>query len=60
VVIDPSRSYGRPILARRGIPIAVIAERLMAGESHDLVMKDFKLMQEELEEAIRWQLRDAA
>lgn len=56
VIIDPKISFGRPILVSKGIPIAVIAERLQAGESMDDLMADYELRKEEVEEAIRCEL----
>ena len=52
IVIDARRSFGRPIVARRGISTAVIVDRIDAGESIADVAADYDLEREEVEEAI--------
>jgi len=52
IVIDARRSFGRPIVARRGISTAVIVDRIDAGESIADVAADYDLEREEIEEAI--------
>jgi uncharacterized protein (DUF433 family) len=56
IVIDPTIAFGRPVLARRGIPTVVIAQRYKAGESMDSLVKDYGCEQVEIEEAIRCEL----
>jgi uncharacterized protein (DUF433 family) len=56
IVIDPQIAFGRPVLARRGIPTIVIAQRYKAGESMGSLMKDYGCEQIEIEEAIRCEL----
>jgi len=56
IFIDPNISFGRPVLANKGIPVDVIAERYKAGESIDDLMLDYECEQEEIEEAIRFEL----
>jgi uncharacterized protein (DUF433 family) len=56
IVIDPTIAFGRPVLARRGIPTVVIAQRYKAGESMDSLVKDYGCAQVEIEEAIRCEL----
>lgn len=60
VVIDPYVSFGRPVLAGTGIATAVIAERYKAGESVDDLAKDYDRQRDEIEEAIRCELPEAA
>ena len=60
IVIDPHVSYGRPAIVRRGVATAIIAERLWAGESSADLRKDYDLKPEELDEAIRCELRSKA
>ncbi len=61
VVIDPSVSFGRPVLTGTGIATAVIAERYKAGESVDALAEDYGRSRLEIEEAIRCELAvDAA
>jgi uncharacterized protein (DUF433 family) len=56
IFIDPNISFGRPVLANKGIPVDVIAERYKAGESIDDLMLDYECAQKEIEEAIRFEL----
>ncbi len=53
VVIDPSISFGRPVLAGTGIATAVIAERFNAGESMEDLANDYGRTALEIQEAIR-------
>jgi uncharacterized protein (DUF433 family) len=55
IVIDPSIAFGRPILLRRGITTAVIAERIDAGESVGEVATDYELSSDEIEGAILYE-----
>lgn len=59
VVIDPELSFGRPVLAGRGVPTEVIAERYKAGDSIVNLVTDYGCEQEEIEEAIRCELEAA-
>lgn len=56
VVIDPRRSFGRPVLVGTGIPTAIIAERYKAGETIDDLAQDYERNRLEIEEAIRCEL----
>jgi uncharacterized protein (DUF433 family) len=61
IIIDPRISFGRPVLAERGIPVEVIVERYRAGESIEELVRDYECTQGEIEEAIRYELwREAA
>lgn len=53
VVIDPSISFGRPVLAGTGIATAVIAERFNAGEAMEDLANDYGRTPLEIQEAIR-------
>jgi uncharacterized protein (DUF433 family) len=55
IAIDPSIAFGRPILLRRGITTAVIAERIDAGESVGEVATDYDLSPDEIESAILYE-----
>ncbi len=57
VVIDPSVSFGRPVLIGTGIPTAVIAERYKAGDSMDDLAADYGRTRLEIEEAVRCELQ---
>lgn len=56
IFIDPNISFGRPVIANKGIPVDVIAERYKAGESISDLMLDYDCEQKEIEEAIRFEL----
>jgi uncharacterized protein (DUF433 family) len=59
VVIDPQVSFGRPVLIGTGIPTAVIADRLKAGDTIDELARDYGRTTGEIEEAIRCELKVA-
>lgn len=62
ILIDPTISFGRPVIANKGIPVDVIAERYKAGESIEDLMADYDCEEKEIQEAIRFELyrREAA
>jgi uncharacterized protein (DUF433 family) len=55
IAIDPQISFGRPVIARRGISTAILAERLDAGESVQELAFDYDLAESEVEEAILYE-----
>lgn len=60
VVIDPARSFGRPIVEGTGVPTSVIADRYKAGDSIKALVKEYGGPQEDIEEAIRCELQVGA
>jgi len=62
VMMDPRIQYGRPMLIDSGIRTAIIAERYKAGESIRELAADCRRKPQDIEEAIRCELRlaDAA
>jgi uncharacterized protein (DUF433 family) len=52
IAIDPMVAFGRPIVVRRGITTAVIAERVDAGETIDVLAADYDLEPEDIKHAI--------
>jgi uncharacterized protein (DUF433 family) len=56
IVIDPHRSFGRPLLDRLGVTTNVIAERYKAGDSIDKLVIEYGGAQTDIEEAIRCEL----
>lgn len=60
VVIDPTLSAGRPVIAGTGLATELIAERYKAGESVLDLAHDYERGNEEIEEAIRYELPAAA
>jgi uncharacterized protein (DUF433 family) len=59
VVIDPLRAFGRPLLDKLGVTTSVIAERYKAGDSIELLMRDYGGSQVDIQEAIRCELQIA-
>jgi uncharacterized protein (DUF433 family) len=53
VVMTPMVSFGRPVIAGTGVPVADIFERYRAGDSVDDLARDFRLKTDDVEEAIR-------
>ena len=60
VVIDPTLSAGRPVIAGTGLTTQIIAERYKSGESISDLAYDYERPNEEIEEAIRCELQAAA
>jgi uncharacterized protein (DUF433 family) len=56
VVIDPRVSFGRPVVAGTGIPTAVLAEQFKAGDSVQLLAKEYRAEEEAIWDAIRCEL----
>jgi uncharacterized protein (DUF433 family) len=53
VVIDPRRSFGRPVLASSGVPVEAVKERFQGGESFTDLAEDFGVGVDAIEEALR-------
>jgi uncharacterized protein (DUF433 family) len=53
VEMSPAVSFGRPVIAGTGIPVASIYERYKAGDSIAELASDFRLESSAIEEAIR-------
>lgn len=60
VVIDPRLSFGRPVLARIAVPTEIISDRFRAGDSIPELAEDYRVGEEEIAEAIRFEQRRAA
>jgi uncharacterized protein (DUF433 family) len=56
IVIDPMRSFGRPLLDRLGVTTNVIAERYKAGDSITKLVEEYGGAEADIEEAIRCEL----
>lgn len=54
--IDPRRAFGKLVVAGAGIPTAVIADRLRAGDTLVHLAKDYHLKLEQVGAALRWEL----
>ena len=53
VVMNPTVSFGRPVITGTGIPVSSIYERYKAGDSVVDLAQDFRLETSAIEEAIR-------
>jgi uncharacterized protein (DUF433 family) len=53
IVVDPDLSFGRPSIRDKGISAEIIVERYQAGESVDLLARDYACGREQIEEAVR-------
>lgn len=60
VVIDPRRSFGKPILARYGVPTSTIREQVAAGRSARDVGVDFEIDDKALRAALAFESQLAA
>jgi uncharacterized protein (DUF433 family) len=60
VVIDPRIRFGRPCITGTNVPTSIILERHLAGESVVMLAKDYGRSTEEIEEALRYEVRTAA
>lgn len=56
VEVDPRVAFGRPVLAGRAVPTAVLADRFKAGDSLSELARDYDTSTSEIEEAIRCEL----
>jgi len=55
VSIDPLISFGRPVIVGTGVPTDVIAERFYAGDSWDVLAKDYDITPQQVQQALRYE-----
>jgi uncharacterized protein (DUF433 family) len=60
VVIDPDYGFGLPVIEGTGVRTEIIAERARAGDSTDEITYDFGVTPDQIEDALRWEMPDAA
>lgn len=60
IMISPSVSFGKPVIAGTGISTAVVASRFHARESIVDLAREYGRPVKEIEEAIRWESRAIA
>jgi uncharacterized protein (DUF433 family) len=60
VLVDPRRSFGRPVLATAFVRTEVVADRFEAGDSIAEMAGDYRVSPAEIEEALRFEQRRAA
>lgn len=56
ISISPEYSFGRPVIDKKKIPVEVVTERFLAGETKEDLVKDYKVSEAEIDEAIRYEL----
>jgi uncharacterized protein (DUF433 family) len=59
VVINPYVSFGKPVITGTGLPTKVVAELYKAGDSVQQIARDYGRKEEEINDAIRYELRVA-
>jgi uncharacterized protein (DUF433 family) len=59
IVINPYVSFGKPVIAGTGLPTRVVAERYKAGDTIPDLARDYGRKEEEINDAIRYELRVA-
>ncbi len=57
ISIDPRISFGRPVINGTGVPTFIVAERFKAGESTGDLARDYQVKEDDIAEAIRYELR---
>ncbi|RZK30620.1 MAG: DUF433 domain-containing protein [Hymenobacter sp.] len=60
IAVDPTISFGRPVLIGSGIPVEVVISRYRAGDSIRDLVADYHLPEAAVEEALRYELGLAA
>jgi uncharacterized protein (DUF433 family) len=53
VIIDPKRSFGRPVLDGLGVRTTVVFERFMAGDNIEVLARDYAVPAQAVQDAIR-------
>jgi uncharacterized protein (DUF433 family) len=60
IVVDPRIAFGRPVLAGRSVPTAILADRFKAGETLTQLADDYDTSPQNIEEALRCELERKA
>jgi uncharacterized protein (DUF433 family) len=60
VLVDPDYGFGLPVIAGTGIRTEIIAERKRAGDSNKEITYDFGVTADQIDDALRWEMPDAA
>jgi uncharacterized protein (DUF433 family) len=60
IVLDPKRSFGKPIVAEYGVPAAALADAYKVRRSFKLVSLDYEIPEKAVREAVAFQERLAA
>ena len=59
-MIDPTRSYGKPIAAKSGVPTQVLAQAYEAEGSYKAVAAWYEVDEAAVRHAVRYERRPAA
>jgi uncharacterized protein (DUF433 family) len=54
ISIDPAVQFGKPCLAKSGIPVAILKERWLAGDSIEHLAQDYRRRPTEIEGVLRY------
>jgi len=60
VVIDPTRSFGQPIVVKRGIPTTILAAAVRANDSIEQVARWYNVSTREVRDALAFEKKIAA
>lgn len=60
VVVDPDYGFGLPVVAGTGVRTEIIAEQYRAGDSIEEINYDFGVTADQIKDALRWEMPDAA
>jgi len=55
VVVDPERSFGRPILAKSGVPVDILHAAYQADRSYKFVATDYDVSVEDVKVAVKFE-----
>ena len=53
IVVDPRRSFGRPIIAGTSVPVVAIRGRFDAGDDVEQLARDYDVRSDQIQEALR-------
>jgi uncharacterized protein (DUF433 family) len=60
VVVDPDYGFGLPVIEGTGVRTEIIAERHRAGDSTEEITYDFGVTANQIKDALRWEMPNAA
>jgi uncharacterized protein (DUF433 family) len=60
IMVDPRLGFGQPVIAGTGIGTRIVAERYRAGEATRTLAEDYGVGVDQIEDAIRCEMREAA
>lgn len=59
VTVDPLVAFGRECIAGTRIPTAVVADRFLGLETVSMIVADYDLRTDQVEDALRWECLSA-